>query len=163
MMGKPGTYFAIFKKHKEERNSMDNLLDTLKNKDRKREFLKNAKCFILDLDGTFYLEDHILDGSLDFLKQLDKMGIRFKFFTNNSSRNRGFYINRIKNMGYPIKDDMLLISNHVILEHLKTNMPGKKVYLLGTEYLRNDFKEAGIELVEDNPDIVVVGFDTTLV
>ncbi len=116
----------------------------------------------MDLDGTVYLEETILDGSLDFLKQLEKMDIQFKFFTNNSSKNAQVYINRITKRGYPIEGDKMLISNSVIIEHLLDTMPGKNVYLLGTEYLRQDFEKAGINLVEENPDIVVVGFDTTL-
>lgn len=142
---------------------MNELLSELKDRERNKELLKNIKCFILDLDGTVYLEETILDGSLDFLKQLEKMDIQFKFFTNNSSKNAQAYVNRITKMGYPIKDEKMLISNSVIIEHLLDNMPGKKVYLLGTEYLRQDFEKAGINLVEENPDIVVVGFDTTLV
>ena len=32
------------------------------------EKLKNVKCFLLDMDGTFYLGDNLIDGSLDFLE-----------------------------------------------------------------------------------------------
>jgi 4-nitrophenyl phosphatase len=142
---------------------MNELLKELKDSERNKELLKNIKCFILDLDGTVYLEETILDGSLDFLKQLEKMDIQFKFFTNNSSKDAQAYIERITRMGYPVETGKMLISNQVIIEHLLNNMPDKKVYLLGTEYLRADFERAGVKLVEDNPDIVVVGFDTTLV
>jgi 4-nitrophenyl phosphatase len=142
---------------------MNELLKELKSRERNKDLLKRIKCFILDLDGTVYLEESILDGSLDFLMQLEKMNIEFKFFTNNSSKNAEAYVNRIRRMGYPVQEDKMLISNAVIIEHLLNNMPDKKVYLLGTEYLRLDFEKAGISLVDDNPDIVVVGFDTTLV
>jgi len=40
-------------------------------------------------------------------------------------------------------------------------MPDKKVYLLGTDYLKVDFIRDGIETVEDDPKLVVVGFDKT--
>ena len=42
------------------------------------------------------------------------------------------------------------------------SMRAKKVYLLGNEHLKKEFISFGIELVEDDPDIVVIGFDTTL-
>jgi HAD superfamily hydrolase (TIGR01457 family) len=134
----------------------------LKSKTKKMELLKNVKYFVLDLDGTFYIEDHIIDGSLDFLKQLDKMGIECRFFTNNSSKDAQCYIDRIAKMGYQVPPEAMMISNHVIIEYLKSRMPGKRVFVLGTEYLQGDFSKAGIELVEEEPDIVVVGFDTTL-
>ena len=35
-----------------------------------REKLSRIKCFMLDMDGTFYLGANLLDGSLDFLEKL---------------------------------------------------------------------------------------------
>ena len=53
--------------------------------DRER-LLCETELFVLDMDGTFYLDDQILDGSLDFLRELERLGKRFVFFTNNSSK-----------------------------------------------------------------------------
>jgi 4-nitrophenyl phosphatase len=55
-----------------------------------------------------------------------------------------------------------LTSNQVIINYIKEKFPHKNVFLLGNNYLKEDFKEAGIKLVEENADIVVVGFDTSL-
>lgn len=142
---------------------MDSLCKKMDSDRTMEELLKNIKCFVLDLDGTFYLGNKILDGSLEFLNTLEKNNINFKFFTNNSSRNRKYYIEKIEKMGYKLKEDMMLISNQVIIHNLKEKMPNKKIFILGNEYLKNDFIEAGIEVVEEDPDIVVVGFDTSLV
>ena len=30
--------------------------------------VKDISCFLLDMDGTFYLGDKLLDGSLDFIQ-----------------------------------------------------------------------------------------------
>lgn len=136
---------------------------TLDSKESSKDILKKVKCFILDLDGTVYLGNRILDGSIKFLKELEKDNIEFKFFTNNSSKNTKFYINKIKKMGYNLSDNMMLISNRVIINYIKENMPNKKVFILGNEYLKDDFREANIDVVNDNADIVVVGFDTSLV
>ena len=35
--------------------------------------LENIKCFLLDMDGTIYLGDKLIDGSLDFIETI-KMG-----------------------------------------------------------------------------------------
>jgi len=137
--------------------------DTSNSQNIVRESLKKVKCFILDLDGTVYLGNKILDGAIEFLNELDKQNIKFKFFTNNSSKNAKFYINKIKNMGYNIKDDMMLISNGVIINHIKETMSNKRIFVLGNEYLKSDFRESGINVVEEAADVVVVGFDTSLV
>ena len=49
-----------------------------------------------------------------------------------------------------------------MIRFLKTYYSGKKVYLLGTKPLEESFREGGIILDEEQPDIVVVGFDQTL-
>ncbi|WP_416175617.1 HAD-IIA family hydrolase [Clostridium sp.] len=132
------------------------------NQDKINEILKKIKCYILDLDGTVYLGNKILDGSLDFFKTLEKNNIKFKFFTNNSSKNAQIYVNKITKMGYAITEDMMLISNQVIIEYIKKNMPDKKVFILGNKYLKGDFLKANINVVEDDAEVVVVGFDTSL-
>ena len=124
--------------------------------------LKQVKCFILDLDGTVYLGKKILDGSITFLETLEKNNIQFKFFTNNSSKNAKFYVKKIKSMGYDVKDDMMLISNQVIINHIQKTMQDKKIFVLGNEYLKSDFIYSDINVVEEDPDVVVVGFDTSL-
>jgi len=139
------------------------MVRTLDSKESSIEVLKKVKCFILDLDGTVYLGNKILEGSIKFLEKLQNNNISFKFFTNNSSKNAKVYIKRIKKMGYNLNDEMMLISNYVIINYLKENMPNKKVFVLGTDYLKNDFIEADINVVTNDADVVVVGFDTSLV
>lgn len=131
--------------------------------DTEKVLLKKIKCFILDLDGTVYLGNKILDGSIEFLNILEKSNIKFKFFTNNSSKNAKVYIDKITNMGYNVKNNMMMISNEVIIDHIKKELSNKKVFILGNEYLRNDFINSNIDVVEENADVVVVGFDTSLV
>ena len=48
----------------------------------KREILKETELFVLDMDGTFYLDTDVLDGALDFLEEVKKAGKRYVFSTN---------------------------------------------------------------------------------
>ena len=41
----------------------------------KYESLVNIKCFVIDLDGTFYIGNKIIDGSLKFIDTLEKHNI----------------------------------------------------------------------------------------
>ncbi len=120
------------------------------------------KYFIIDMDGTFYLDGNLIGGSLDFLKKVREAGKDFCFFTNNSSNNVGVCLNKLHNMGCDVGEDKIVISSHVTLDFLKRNRSGKSVFLLGNERLTADFEKAGIRLENENPDIVVLGFDTTL-
>lgn len=140
---------------------------------KKKEILDKTELFVLDMDGTFYLENDILDGALDFLEAVKRAGKRYIFFTNNSSTSAELYIEKLARMNCNITRDMIMTSGDVMTSYLNTNYPGKKVYLLGTKPLEDSFKAAGINLfnlensdalanMDQRPDIVVVGFDKTL-
>ena len=143
----------------------------------KKRILQDTELFVLDMDGTFYLDNDILEGALDFLDSVKNAGKDYLFFTNNSSTSPALYIEKLARMNCHITRDQIMTSGDVMIRFLKANYPGKSVYLLGTKPLMDDFREAGINLFEpevsekegfvpcdtDNlPDIVVVGFDKTL-
>lgn len=128
----------------------------------KKTLLQETELFVLDMDGTFYLDHEILDGSLEFLEQVKRLGKRFVFFTNNSSKSPNTYIEKLRKMNCPITRDQILTSGDVMIHYLKEHAPGKSVYLVGTPDLQENFRENGILLTEEQPDIVVVGFDLTL-
>ena len=62
-------------------------------KDQERtELLKKINLFVLDMDGTFYLGDQVIDGALEFVRYVEEKGRRILFFTNNSSRSPRVYM-----------------------------------------------------------------------
>ena len=138
--------------------------------------LKKTELFVLDMDGTFYLDEDIIDGALDFLDAVKRCSKDYLFFTNNSSTSPELYIEKLARMNCHISREQIMTSGDVMIRFLKANYPEKKVYLLGTKPLEKNFEEAGINLfspkkettgyvnadTDDIPDIVVVGFDKTL-
>ena len=142
----------------------------------KKTLVEKIELFVLDMDGTFYLGDRILDGSLEFLDKVKKAGKDFVFFTNNSSKSPSNYIEKLKKMNCHIGREQIMTSGDVTIGYLKEHHPGKTVYLVGTPALEESFLQEGISLfkstqkdgviIEDGkrhvPDIVVIGFDTTL-
>ncbi len=126
------------------------------------DIFAKTKYFIIDMDGTFYLDGTIIEGSTDFIKAVRESGRDFYFFTNNSSNNVEVCRNKLEKMGFPVDENRVIISTHVAVDYLNRNYAGKKVFLLGNERLTADFEKGGINLVTDDPDIVVLGFDTTL-
>jgi len=57
--------------------------------------LHRVKGFMLDMDGTFYLGDHLLPGALAFLDLLNQKGLAYTFLTNNSSKNCAEYVQKL--------------------------------------------------------------------
>ena len=126
------------------------------------ERLKQIKMFVLDMDGTIYLGDRLFNFTPGFLQTVKATGRDFCFFTNNSSKNREAYVEKLYRMGIEIVPEKMLISNGVILDWLKAHHPGESAYVVGTPPLLEDFKKAGIVLDDQDPGYVVLGFDTTL-
>ena len=87
----------------------------------RRKLLEETELFVLDMDGTFYLDGQILDGSLDFLAQVERLGKRFVFFTNNSSRSPETYLKRLAGMGCPVLPEQVITSGDVMIQYLKEN------------------------------------------
>jgi HAD superfamily hydrolase (TIGR01457 family) len=127
--------------------------------------LKTIKCFLLDMDGTFYLGNQLIKGSLEFLGILEKEGREFIFLTNNSSKSSCHYQEKLKKMGCLVKQERIFTSGEATTIHINSLTKNAKVFLLGNEFLEKEFIDSGINIVHDKNEVVdyvVVGFDTTL-
>lgn len=127
--------------------------------------LKEIRCFLLDMDGTFYLGNTLIDGAKEFLETLNSQGKQFIFLTNNSSKNSREYQKKLEAMGCGVEMSRVFTSGEATTLYLNKEKPGASIFLLGTPLLEQEFTEAGFKLTNNTntlPDYVVLGFDTTL-
>lgn len=127
--------------------------------------LENIKCFLLDMDGTIYLGDKLIDGSLEFIETIKNQGKKFLFLTNNSSKNKLAYKEKLESLGIKVSEEEVFSSGEATTIYLNKIKPGAKVFLLGTPLLEEEFIKSGFQILKDRkekPDFVVLGFDTTL-
>ena len=122
--------------------------------------LEKIMLFALDMDGTIYLDTTPLDGAIDFCKKLYEKNM-LCYFTNNSSKNPMYYVEKLNKIGFPAERRHIITSGDVTIAYLNKYHKDEKVFLLGTKALEESFIQGGISLSED-AKIVVVGFDTTL-
>lgn len=127
-----------------------------------RERLGKIKCFMLDMDGTFYLGNQILEGSLDFLDAVERTGRRVLFLTNNSSKSADHYIQKLRKMNVREPFLNILTSGQATARYCKANFPGKKAFLLGNHILAAEFEKMEVPVDNEHPDYVVIAFDTEL-
>lgn len=128
----------------------------------KRDPLAAVRCFLLDMDGTFYLGERLIDGALKFIDVLQRRGIDYLFLTNNSSGDSRGYAQKITRLGLPVSHRKILTSGEATAMHLQHQKPGARTYVVGTAALENEVTAHGLVLTDEAPDFAVLGFDTTL-
>lgn len=124
--------------------------------------LSQVRCFALDMDGTIYLGEKWIDGAKEFLERIETSGRSYVFLTNNSSKNAAVYVEKLARMGLRVEEEKIVTSGQATIYYLKRHFPDKKVFLLGNELLKEEFAQAGVSLTDENPEVVVTAFDTSL-
>lgn len=131
--------------------------------------LCNIKYFLLDMDGTIYLDNTLFPGTLDFLDTLKAQGKRAIYITNNSSKSVSAYVDKLAAIGIAAKAEDFFTSSQALVYMLNKTAPGCKIFLLGTPSLEEYMEQSGFTLVKEytedpikRPDFVVLAFDTTL-
>lgn len=120
------------------------------------------KGLAIDMDGTVYKGMDLIPGAVEFIRGLNERGIPYMFVTNNSSKGRRMYFEKLSKMGFDVDMRNVLTSGTATLRFLKENRQGKKVYVVGTQSYMEDVREYGIELDDEDPDIVLLSFDREL-
>ncbi len=127
--------------------------------------LAKKRLFLLDMDGTIYLDNALFPGTRPFLRQVRELGGRYLFLTNNSSRSVHAYVDKLGKMGVEATAEDFLTSVDALIAHLKARPPYRLCYAFGTASFREQLGQAGIPVtdrLEDSIDCLLMGFDTEL-
>ncbi len=126
--------------------------------------LKKLKLFLLDMDGTIYLDDDLFDGVTDFLQHVKDIGGKYMFLTNNSSKSVEKYVEKLASLGIEsTADDFLTSTDATVLFLKKKNY--NKIYALGTASFKEQLRQSGLPITdkrEQGIDCLCMGFDTEL-
>ncbi|MAK95789.1 MAG: HAD family hydrolase [Euryarchaeota archaeon] len=123
--------------------------------------LDGIKAVFLDLDGTIYLGSTLIEGAQSFLERLEERGIMRFFLSNNSSKSVSQYLEKLQALGIPATADEVLLSTHDLISWLAENGI-ERSYLVGTDGMREMLESAGISTDSDEPQYVILGYDTEI-
>lgn len=127
--------------------------------------LSEKKFFLLDMDGTIYLDNDLFDGTLDFLYEVRAKGGKYLFVTNNSSKGVDAYVAKLEKLGIPATADDFLTSTDATILYLNTNFRGKKFYSMGTKSFTEQLSNSGVNVTTELQDDIfglVISNDTEL-
>jgi len=130
--------------------------------------LRRIRHVALDLDGTIYRGGTLFSSTIAFLKLLKELRIGYTFLTNNSSKSSRDYLTHLQRFGIRATSQQLYTSTQATIRFLRESLPAvKRLFVLGTPSLIEELRDEGFiptaEDVTDEPDAVVLGFDTGLV
>jgi len=126
--------------------------------------LKEKRLFLLDMDGTIYLDNDLFDGTLDFLEYVKSIGGRYIFLTNNSSKSVDKYIEKLATLGIKSEKKDFLTSVDATIEYLK-NKNYKMIYSFGTASFTEQLRDSDLQVITemcDDIDCLCMGFDTEI-
>jgi len=110
--------------------------------------------YLLDLDGTIYVGDQLIDGAKEFVDLLRDKDIPHVFVTNVTSRPRADVLEKIRRKGLEIDPKYVLTAPLATKHYLDRHSFGA-CYFLTRPQLIGDF--AGHPQNEDEAEAVVVG------
>ena len=86
--------------------------------------LRAKRLFLLDLDGTLYLDERLFDGAADFLRAIRSRGGTYRFLTNNSSRSVAAYVKKLTRLGVATEAADFLTSVDALIHYLREHGGG---------------------------------------
>jgi len=130
------------------------------------ERLRKKRLFLLDLDGTLYFDENLIDGTAELLRCVRERGGRCMYLTNNSSKGGRDYVEKMHRLGLEAAEDDFFTAANAAVRYLLDHGAAERLhYVVGTESFREQLRGAGIRVTEnrDDPvDTLVVGHDTEL-
>ena len=127
--------------------------------------MKNKTLFLLDMDGTLYLGNELFDCTLPFLEKIKEKGGRALYLTNNSSKSKKTYVEKLARMGIEAREEDFVTSVEATIDRLQREQPGKLFYVCGTASLKEELVRAGVRITDrygEDVEGLLMGYDTEL-
>ncbi|MFB6206577.1 MAG: HAD-IIA family hydrolase [Haloglomus sp.] len=117
---------------------------------------------VLDLDGTVYRGGEPTPGAAETIGRLRERGCRILFCSNNPTKGREAYVERLAGMGITATADEVLSAGTVTTQYLVDHHADDLLYVVGSSGLREQLADAPVDLrTTDDPEageVLVVSF-----
>jgi len=116
---------------------------------------------VLDLDGTVYRGNELIPGVAEAIETLRDRGVRLLFFSNNPTKSRAEYVDRLAALGIETTAEEVLSAGTVTTRFLEATHADDAVFVVGADGLKRQFRAANLRLVDDatRSDVLVASYD----
>jgi NagD protein len=113
--------------------------------------------YLIDMDGVIYKGSKAIEGAYDFIHVLQSKNIPYVFLTNNSGYTPTDIVRKLESFDIITTEDHVFTCAQATADFLHQQKPGGKAYVIGEAGLYSALYSVGYEMVQTNPDYVVVG------
>ncbi|MEF8840920.1 MAG: HAD-IIA family hydrolase [Haloarculaceae archaeon] len=116
---------------------------------------------VLDLDGTVYRGRDPIPGAPEAIERLRERGLALLFLSNNPTKSREAYVERLDRMGIEVEADEVLSAGTVTTRYLAEHHADDALFVVGSPGLLDQFEEAGLGVTGDPEaaDALVASYD----
>lgn len=115
--------------------------------------------YLIDMDGTIYRGSTPVPYAEEFIRYLQENERKFLMVTNCPENSTEALLQKVREMGIEIGEENIISSGDATAGYISDNTTYKRIYLIGNEAFKDKLIEKGLQIVSDNPDCVVVGYD----
>jgi phosphoglycolate phosphatase len=132
------------------------------NKEKVRNFIDSFDTVLTDCDGVLWLGNAAIPGSPNVIIQLQQMGKKVFYVTNNSCNTRDEIVSKCSTLGYPATKDNILSTGYLTACYLQDIVFKKKVYVVGSKGITEELDAVGIKHLDVGPDPMCSDMTTLL-
>ena len=110
---------------------------------------------LFDLDGVLFQGNTLISGSKEILSVLTGAGIPYRFITNTTRMTKNNLVKMLGDMGLAVDSNDVFSAPHAAAEYCELKGYNKILLFVPDQNMQDDF--SAFQLVENNPDAVVVG------
>lgn len=116
---------------------------------------------VIDLDGTVYRGRDPLPGAAAAIDALRAAGLDLLFLSNNPTKTRAAYVDRLGEMGIEIDEREVLSAGTITTDYLTAEHGNDDLFVIGSPGLREQIDAAGLREIDDPDaaDVLVASWD----
>ncbi|KAK9530648.1 hypothetical protein VZT92_012136 [Zoarces viviparus] len=120
-----------------------------------KQVLDSVDCVLFDCDGVIWRGDQAVPGAPQVINLLKEKGKKVFFVTNNSTKTSKMYVHKLSTLGFKASEGEVFGTAYCSAMYLKTvcGLEGK-VYLIGSDAMRDELEAVGIQQTGVGPDHV---------
>lgn len=120
-----------------------------------KQLLDSVDSVLFDCDGVIWRGDQVIPGAPRVINLLKEKGKKVFFLTNNSTKTRKMYADKMSSMGFDVSEEDIFGTAYCCAMYLKTvcKLEGK-VYLIGSNAMEQELEAVGIRQTGAGPDLI---------